>query len=160
MQMRWTLIVRIICCGTVMVRHWLMLLYCGSFLRAFDQLWKPLDQTTKERYIKEFKGLRRIDPPYTNWLLFSATIESFLAKIDAGQDTYRINSTFRKVEEWYVGDGWYADGQHFAFDYYSSYVFHPMYLESIHAIMESGVRTRFDYRKYYDRALMRHRGSP
>lgn len=126
-----------------------------SFLRAFDQLWKPLDQTTKERYIKEFKGLRRIDPPYTNWLLFSATIESFLAKIDAGQDTYRINSTFRKVEEWYVGDGWYADGQHFAFDYYSSYVFHPMYLESIHAIMESGVRTRFDYRKYYDRALMR-----
>ena len=26
-----------------------------SFLRAFDQLWKPLDQTTKERYIKEFK---------------------------------------------------------------------------------------------------------
>ena len=58
------------------------------------------------------------------------------------------------MEEWYVGDGWYADGQHFAFDYYSSYVFHPMYLESIHAIMESGVRTRFDYRKYYDRALM------
>ena len=111
-------------------------------------------------FLPAVRRIVRETPAERQTLLFSATIESFLAKIDAGQDTYRINSTFRKVEEWYVGDGWYADGQHFAFDYYSSYVFHPMYLESIHAIMESGVRTRFDYRKYYDRALMRHRGSP
>ena len=57
-----------------------------SFLRAFDQLWKPLDDTTKQRYIEEFTLLRRIDPPYTNWLLFSSTIESFLAKAGAPYD--------------------------------------------------------------------------
>ena len=31
-----------------------------SFLRAYDQLWKPLDETTKKRYIEEFQQLRRI----------------------------------------------------------------------------------------------------
>lgn len=126
-----------------------------SFLRAFDQLWMPLDETTKKRYIEEFTQLRRIDPPYTNWLLFSATIESFLAKAGAPFDVYRINSAIRKVEEWYAGDGWYADGPFFAFDYYSSYVFHPMYLETLDALVDAGIRTRLDYPKYYARALKR-----
>lgn len=126
-----------------------------SFLRGFDALWTPLDETTKQRYIKEFTQLRRVDPPYTNWLLFSATIESLLAKAGAPHDDYRINSAIRKVEEWYVGDGWYADGPSFAFDYYSSYVFHPMYLETLQAMIDAKVRTRIHYPKYYDRALKR-----
>ena len=50
-----------------------------SFIRAYDALWVPLDQTTKDRYIKEFKMLRKYEPPYTNWFLFSSTIESFIA---------------------------------------------------------------------------------
>lgn len=126
-----------------------------SFLRAYDALWMPLDDTTKQRYIEEFSQLRRVDPPYTNWVLFSSTIESFLAKAGAPCDEYRVNSAIRKVEEWYTGDGWYADGPSFAFDYYSSYVFHPMYLETLSAMKDSGRYTRIHYPKYYDRALKR-----
>ena len=48
-----------------------------SFIRGFNALWQPLDEQTKQRYIDEFIRLRRVDPPYTNWLLFSSTIESF-----------------------------------------------------------------------------------
>lgn len=94
-----------------------------SFLRAYDTLWMPLDNQTKQRYLTEFRKLRKIDPPYTNWLLFSSTIESFMAKAKGEYDQYRVNSACRKMEEWYVGDGWYADGPSFSFDYYSSYVF-------------------------------------
>lgn len=126
-----------------------------SFLRGFDALWVPLDDVTKERYIKEFTGMRRVDPPYTNWLLFSSTIESFLFKVGAAGDEYRVNSAARKMEEWYVGDGWYADGPIFAFNYYCSYVFHPMYLETLQAMIDSKRYTRLDYAKYYDRALAR-----
>lgn len=126
-----------------------------SFIRGYESLWKPLDDTTKQRYIEEFTQLRRVDPPYTNWLLFSSTIESLLAKIGADCDEYRINSAIRKVEEWYAGDGWYADGPIFAFDYYSSYVFHPMYLETLQTMRESGRYTRIHYTKYYQRALKR-----
>ncbi|WP_290452760.1 DUF2264 domain-containing protein [uncultured Muribaculum sp.] len=128
-----------------------------SFIRGYNSLWLPLDSITKQRYIKEFTRLRHIDPPYTNWLLFSSTIESFLAKIGAGCDVYRVNSAIRKMEEWYTGDGWYADGPDFAFDYYSSFVFHPMYLETLQNMKDSGRRTRIHYGKYYDRALKRTR---
>ena len=100
-----------------------------SFIRAPEQLWEPLDDITKQRFIEEFTLLRRVDPPYTNWLLFSATIEAFLMSIDAPYDAYRIHSALRKINEWYVGDGFYSDGEHFSFDYYNSFVIHPMYVE-------------------------------
>ncbi|MBP3419230.1 MAG: DUF2264 domain-containing protein [Marinifilaceae bacterium] len=109
-----------------------------SFLRAYDALWLPLDETTKERYITEFTQLRRVDPPYTNWLLFSATVECFLKKAGADADEYRIHSALRKVEEWYVGDGFYSDGPDFAFDYYNSYVLHPMFVECQEVITQGG----------------------
>jgi len=129
-----------------------------SFIRAYDALWVPLDDVTKERYITEFKKLRKYEPPYTNWFLFSSTIESFIAKA-AGlkeYDDFRVMMTIRKVEEWYVGDGWYADGPVFAFDYYSSYVFHAMYLETLQNMIDAKQNgTRLEYRKYYDRALKR-----
>ena len=126
-----------------------------SFLRGWETLWMPLDDITKQRYIKEFQSMRNIDPPYTNWFLFSSTIESLLAKAGAQFDEFRVNTACRKVEEWYVGDGWYADGPVFAFDYYSSYVFHAMYLETLQAMVDSKYNSRLDYQKYHARALKR-----
>lgn len=128
-----------------------------SLIRGYNALWKPLDEQTKQRYITEFTQLRRVDPPYTNWLLFSSTIESFLAKVGAPHDNYRISMAVRKTEEWYVGDGWYSDGQGtFAFDYYSSYVFHAMYLETLQNMIDArqggwGI----DYKRFRQRALRR-----
>lgn len=109
-----------------------------SLLRGYDALWVPLDSVTKRRYIDEFTRLRRVDPPYTNWLLFSSTVECFLRKAGAPSDTYRIVSALRKMEEWYVGDGWYSDGPAFAFDYYNSFVLHPMYVECLEVFTDGG----------------------
>lgn len=114
----------------------------SSFLRAPQQLWEPLDALTKERYIAEFQQLRRVDPPYTNWLLFSATVEAFLLSVDAPCDFYRIHSAIRKIEEWYVGDGWYADGERFSFDYYNSYVIHPMYVQVLKVLADRKMKMR------------------
>lgn len=109
-----------------------------SFLRGYDALWLPLDSMTKQRFITEFTQLRRVDPPYTNWLLFSSTVECFLRKTGAQADNYRITSALRKVDEWYVGDGWYSDGPGFAFDYYNSFVLHPMYVECLEVMTNGG----------------------
>jgi hypothetical protein len=125
----------------------------SSFLRAPQQLWQPLDERTKERYIVEFQQLRRIDPPYSNWLLFSATIEAFLLSVDAQYDMYRIHSALRKIEEWYVGDGWYSDGEHFAFDYYNSYVIQPMYTQVLRILADKKIRLRNKSSDYAEKTL-------
>ena len=102
--------------------------------RGYDSLWVPLPQETKDLYIKEIQGLRRYDPPYTNWLLFVAMEESFLMYVGAPYDAYRIKMGLAKVEEWYIGDGIYSDGPSFAFDYYNSFVIQPMYTECLEMI--------------------------
>ncbi len=107
-----------------------------SFLRAPRQLWDPLDDLTKKRYVEKFQSLRRVNPPYNNWLLFSATVETFLMSVGEQYDAFRIQMALRKTEEWYVGDGWYSDGEHFAFDYYNSFVIQPMYVEILEVLVQ------------------------
>ena len=124
-----------------------------SFHRAWDALWEPLSTETKLRYVRELQQLHRYDPPYQNWLLFCGMEESFLMKAEASlrkagvdlraegfelplYDAFRIKTAVNKAEEWYVGDGWYSDGPSFAFDYYNSYVIHPMYAECLEMVCD------------------------
>jgi GT2 family glycosyltransferase len=108
----------------------------NGFLRAPDTLWKPLDAVSKQRFVKELKGLRRIKPFHSNWLLFGAMIETFLLAIGEDYDSERIYPALRQIEKWYVGDGWYSDGHKFAFDYYNSFVIHPMYVEILEVLVK------------------------
>lgn len=100
-----------------------------SFLRAPKKTWEQLDAVTGKRYIEHFTSLRRVKPPYNNWLLFAAIIEVFLLSIGEPFDTFRVDMALRKHEEWYAGDGWFRDGPVFHFDYYNGYVIHPMLLD-------------------------------
>lgn len=126
-----------------------------SFLRGYEVLWMPLDSVTKQRYIREFTGLRRINPLYTNWLLFTATIETFLKKAGGQPDYYRIDSTLRKIEEWYVGDGWYSDGPSFAFDYYNSFAIQPMFFECLEVLTDGGRKRKGWANCDYERTVRR-----
>ncbi|MDR2682441.1 MAG: DUF2264 domain-containing protein [Dysgonamonadaceae bacterium] len=101
----------------------------NSFIRAPKALWEPLDKVTRERYIKELKGLRKIKPAYNNWVLFRAMIEAFLASIGEEYDAYALDISLRKIGEWYLGDGWYSDGPEYSLDYYNGYVIHSMLVE-------------------------------
>ena len=124
-----------------------------SFHRGWDALWEPLDKQTKLRYVRELQQLHRYDPPYQNWFLFCGMEESFLMKAQKSlensgidlkaegfdlpiYDAFRIKTAANKAEEWYIGDGWYADGPSFAYDYYNSYVIHPMYAEIVEMVCD------------------------
>jgi hypothetical protein len=109
--------------------------FTSALLRAPDTLWKPLDATTKQRIIAEIQGLRRVSPPYTNWLLFAAMNEVFLLSVGAQWDPVRVDLAVRKFNEWYVGDGWFADGPRFHFDLYNSYVIHPMLTQILEVLV-------------------------
>lgn len=108
--------------------------FTNALLRAPKALWEPLDSTTKQRIVAEIKGLRRIDPPYINWLLFAAMNEAWLLSIGEEHDPMRLNGAVRKINEWYVGDGWIKDGESFHFDYYGAFVMHPMMVEILEVL--------------------------
>ncbi len=120
--------------------------FSNALIRAPKQLWEPLESKTKQRIVAELKQLRRVKPPYTNWLLFAAMNEAFLLMVDEEYDPMRLDLTIKKLNEWYVGDGWYADGEHFHFDYYNSFVIHPMLLEVTEVLWKAGKIKEDTYR--------------
>ena len=108
--------------------------FTNALLRAPQALWEPQGNTTKARIVAEIKGLRRIDPPYINWLLFAAMNEAWLLSVGEEHDPMRLNGAIRKINEWYVGDGWIKDGESFHFDYYGAFVMHPMMVEILEVL--------------------------
>ncbi|WEF33880.1 DUF2264 domain-containing protein [Pseudoduganella chitinolytica] len=109
--------------------------FTNALMRAPKALWEPLDAATKARIVAEIKRLRRIEPPYINWLLFAAMNEAWLLSIGEEADPLRMNVAIRKINEWYVGDGWIKDGESFHFDYYCSYVMYPMLVEVLEVLV-------------------------
>jgi hypothetical protein len=122
-----------------------------AFLRAPAALWEPLDSVTKRRYVEEFKSLRTRKGSYSNWLLFAGITEGFLMKIGEQYDPVRIDYALRKMKEWYVGDGWYSDGEKFSMDYYNSFVIHPMLTD----LLKITTGKRFSPKEDYEAALKR-----
>lgn len=114
--------------------------FTNALIRAPETLWAPLDATTKKRIVSEVKGLRRVSPPYTNWLLFAAMNEAFLLMAGEDWDPMRVDLAIKKMEEWYIGDGWIADGTRFHFDYYNSYVIYPMLVEILEVLERFGAK--------------------
>lgn len=124
---------------------------CQGLLRAPEVLWHPLDNGVKANFVTELKALRSIKGPYNNWLLFAGMIETFLLFIEEEYEPLRIMVAIKKIQEWYVGDGWYRDGVHFAFDYYNGYVIHSMLID----ILEVAKHHKLAKPEEYEQALAR-----
>jgi hypothetical protein len=103
-------------------------------LRAPKALHDSLDPKTKQHLIAALESSRPIPPGFNNWLLFSATVEAALAKLGVAWDRMRVDYALRQHDQWYKGDGTYGDGPDFHWDYYNSFVIHPMLIDVLDAV--------------------------
>jgi hypothetical protein len=112
--------------------------FAQALLRAPHQLWDNLDAATKANVINALKSSRVITPNYSNWLLFSATIEAALLKFDHYGDRMRMDYAIKQhLNVWYRGDGAYSDGPNFHWDYYNSFVIQPMLVQVLKTLSEA-----------------------
>jgi hypothetical protein len=100
-----------------------------GLLRAPASLLGSIDGATKRNLIAALESTRVITPGFNNWLLFSAMIETGLDALGAPFDRMRVEYAIREHEQWYKGDGAYGDGPQFHWDYYNSFVIHPMLVD-------------------------------
>jgi hypothetical protein len=101
-----------------------------AILRAPKTLWEPLEPRVKTQIIAALKSSRKIaTPDRNNWVMFAATVEAALLEFGEPILEERLEGCLRKMLGWYAGDGAYGDGEFFHFDYYNSFVIHPMLLD-------------------------------
>jgi hypothetical protein len=104
-----------------------------AVLRAPRVLQQGLAPATRTRLIAALESARVIQPGFNNWLLFAATVEAALKALGARWDRMRVDYALRQHEQWYLGDGAYSDGPAFHWDYYNSFVIHPMLVDVLAA---------------------------
>ncbi|MET7340183.1 DUF2264 domain-containing protein [Streptomyces sp. NPDC005547] len=89
-------------------------------------LWDTLDDATRQRAVDWLLPALGPSPVNNNWWLFGLTVAGFLQ--DAGIETDRarrtIDRALERVEDWYLGDGWYSDGPNRSFDHYNAWAMH------------------------------------
>ena len=104
-------------------------------------LWNHLDTSVKLQVVSALKQSRTTNPPFNNWILFSAMIEAFFCKYGYEYDPLRIEYAVREFSQhWYIGDGTFSDGVQYHDDYYNSYVIQP-YLASVVSIVNEKNKT-------------------
>ncbi|MBR8639051.1 DUF2264 domain-containing protein [Streptomyces tuirus] len=91
-----------------------------------DLLWDRLDDGVRQRAAAWLGDALTAEPWPCNWELFPVTVGGFLAEIGHQPDASRaaIDRGLERIEQWYLGDGWYTDGDGRKFDYYNGWAMH------------------------------------
>ncbi|AVV45013.1 DUF2264 domain-containing protein [Streptomyces sp. ID05-04B] len=89
-------------------------------------LWDRLDDATRQRTAAWLGDALTAEPWPCNWELFPVTVGGFLESVGHEPEASRkaIDRGLERIEQWYVGDGWYTDGPGRAFDYYNGWAMH------------------------------------
>jgi len=113
--------------------------------RAPTELWEKLEPRVRANLVARLKETRHVPFPETgNWQLFAAFVELALARGGVPRDASRFLPALENFKMWYLGDGNYGDGPEHRWDYYNSFVIHPMLLGILdQAAHESDAQRQF-----------------
>jgi hypothetical protein len=100
-------------------------------------LLNTLDGKVRNNLVAALKSSRQIPTPTdNNWVMFAAMIEAALHILGEPTIPERFEGCVRRMLGWYKGDGLYGDGEFFHFDYYNSFVIHPMLVDALAILKE------------------------
>lgn len=89
-------------------------------------LWERLDSGVQDRAEEWLRGALRHTPAPNNWYLFPYTVAGFLESVGRGdaETAAARQRALDLLDRWYLGDGWYTDGDGRAFDHYNGWALH------------------------------------
>lgn len=95
-----------------------------SMLFVPDVVWEPLTQEIKERAARWLNGINRYEVADNNWQFFKVLTNVALMKRGMEYSPVKLEQCLVRVEDFYLGDGWYQDGLTAQKDYYISFAIH------------------------------------
>ncbi|WP_231391895.1 DUF2264 domain-containing protein [Arthrobacter sp. 35W] len=89
-----------------------------------EWLWDTLAPTEQDQVAAWLSGSSTSEANGNNWVLFQVVIAEFLAGVGREHNAEQIDFGLARMEDWYVGGGWYRDGDGDYFDYYCGWAMH------------------------------------
>ncbi|WP_104091727.1 DUF2264 domain-containing protein [Arthrobacter sp. GMC3] len=84
-------------------------------------LWDTLTLQEQDNVIAWLSASVGVVIPDNNWVMFKVMVQEFIASTGRSFEEEDITNGLARLEDWYVGDGWYTDGDGQRFDYYSGW---------------------------------------
>lgn len=111
---------------------------CGAFDQRFVEmasigfglmyapsiLWEPLSARQKKNLADYLRQINQHPLPVCNWILFAVLVNIGLKKVSEEYDEELTERYLDGLETFYLGDGWYCDGDSGQKDYYISFAIH------------------------------------
>ena len=116
-----------------------------------EKLWNPLTDTEKENLANWLYQINEHPLPVCNWVLFAVLVNIALKKLGRKYSPEKLEEYLKGFDTFYLGDGWYADGDSGQKDYYISFAIH-FYSLFYASIMEKENPSRCGL--YKDRAML------
>lgn len=89
-----------------------------------ERIWTPLAPEEQEQL---YRWLNQINtrPCYDcNWLFFNVLVNAGFKKLGLAYDAAQLEANLQRMDDFYLGEGWYSDGINGHSDYYVPFAFH------------------------------------
>lgn len=95
-----------------------------GLLMAPHKVWEPLDAKSKTRFQDWLLQINQHMISDNNWLFFRVLVNCGLKKVNAEFSVEQLEKDLNRVDDFYLGDGWYSDGATKQRDYYVPFAMH------------------------------------
>lgn len=89
-----------------------------------EQIWTPLTPVQQHNLSKWLNFINQRAVVSSNWLWFRVLVNMGLAHVDADHQPTQITADLDQIDTFYLGDGWYSDGNNQQRDYYIPFAMH------------------------------------
>lgn len=89
-----------------------------------QKVWNPLSDKEKEQFQQWLLQINSHKISDNNWLFFRILVNCGLRHVKASYSEKQLKQDLDRVDEFYLGDGWYSDGITKQRDYYIGFAMH------------------------------------
>lgn len=89
-----------------------------------EKIWEPLNAQEKENLFLWLNQINQIPVYDCNWLFFPILVNLGLKAVGLPYDEEKVRKNLDRIDEFYLEEGWYADGIDAHCDYYVPFAIH------------------------------------
>ena len=105
----------------LVVEQFPVLLFCVRHKAFFEQRFSDEEKAIFFRWFNQVNRVRICD---NNWHFFPILVNLFLKILGLPHSDEAIESHWERIDAFYLGHGWYSDGNSLQRDYYNAFGFH------------------------------------
>ncbi|PLS05595.1 DUF2264 domain-containing protein [Neobacillus cucumis] len=96
--------------------------YCLALIP--EKIWYPLGNQEKENLFNWLNQINRINVYDCNWLFFPVLVNLGFKRVGLPYEQEKVRENLDRIDQFYLGEGWYADGKDAHCDYYGPFAIH------------------------------------